>query len=248
MDVARLGAHGSFYGRDQYDERLVTLVLNLIPDSLNPLDDLCDQIERALVVQQTGNLNLLLNNGSKQIGVRPVIWDVPRDPSFGNERAGIATIQLRAADPFLYAALEDVITLASATHSGGWSWPWTWPWSWGSGTFGGASITNRGTIEAGAWFRVHGPFDVGFELRNLTTGRSLKVGIPMTATDFTDVDMQAETILFQAVSNRRSEIIQGSDFWTVPPGVSVVGLDTLGASSVTTADIRFRSCWTSLSS
>jgi hypothetical protein len=247
--VDRLGAHGAFYGRDLYGPRTVTLTLNIKPNPLtgSTLDSLCQQLETALIAQQTGSLQLILNGGKRLLNCRPTAWDLPRTPAMGNERWGKATVQLIAADPFVYDAQQTIQTLPIFVTTGGWTFPWNFPWVFGSSAVPqDASAFNSGSIEVGPLFRITGPFDVGFQLRNLTTGGLLQVGMVMAASDWVDVDMQNETIMFQSFSNRRNALIQGTDFWRLIPGANTIQMSSLGAISSANAQMYYRSAYTTL--
>jgi hypothetical protein len=250
-DVPRLGAHGSFYGRDTYADRVVTvgLVLKPNPAAGVTLDTLCAQVERAMVVQASGTLPLTLNGGTRVVNCRPVVFDIPRTPANAAERFGLAQLQFRAADPLIYDAVESVVTVPRANTGsvGGWTFPWTFPWTFGSGgSPGTVSVDISGSIDSAPWFHIAGPWDVGFELRNLTTGALLQVSIVMTATDWVDLDMGAETVMFQGVSNRRNAVVQGTDFWTLPPGSNTVRLASLGATGADSAEMHYRGTYISL--
>lgn len=251
--VARLGSHGSFFGRDLYGERTVTLTLNLWPNrtgSGSTLDSLTQQLEQALVAQQTSSLQLLLNGGTRMLNCRPLNWDMPRSPANAKERWGIATAQFVAADPFLYDAIETVLPLACfASPAGGWTFPWPFPWTFTPATPSSAGTTyaaNNGSIETAPWFRIIGPYDVGFELLNLTTGGLLQVDLSMQATDWVDIDMGLESVLFQSASNRRNAVVQGTDFWKLPPGGNTVRLSTLGGVAGGASTMHLRSAYIAL--
>jgi len=250
--VNRLGYHGAFYGRDLYGPRTVTLTLNIRPNRTNSgstLDSLSEQLERALVAQQAGTLQLILNGGKRVLNCRPLNWDLPRTTDMAADRWGKATVQLVAADPFIYDASESLLSLPCYSPGlGGWTIPWTFPWTFTptpSGSPGTAFAVNNGSIETGPWFRVYGPFNIGFGLRNLSTGALLQVGMVMQSSDWVDVDMNQETILFQSFSNRRSSVIFGTDFWKLPPGGSTVRLETLGATGGS-AQMHYRSAYLAL--
>lgn len=246
--VDRLGAHGSFYGRDTYGPRTVTMTLNLKPNPTtgSTLDSLSRQLEVALVAQKTGSLQLLLDGSTKVLFCRPTLWDCPRTPANAKERWGLATAQFVAADPFIYDAMDTVVSLPSFQATGGWTFPWTFPWVFGgTATAGTLTATNQGSIESYPKFRVSGPFDVGFELRNLSTGAYLQVAMPLAPTDWVDVDMFAESILFQSASSRPTTVVQGTDFWWLPPGANTIRLSSLGATGGS-ALMRYRSAYISL--
>lgn len=248
-DVDRLGAHGAFYGRDVYSSRVITIELVWNQDQLGAdFAAVRDLIDSAMQIVQADALPLYVDGGTKLLWVRPVDQDVDRD--FGYRSSyGHATLQFRAADPLIYDAMETVVAVPMALTQGGWTFPWVFPWTFippGAPPVVQAAAFNAGTIDIAPSFRIQGPVDVGVEIRNMTTQAALSIALPLLATDWIDVDMATERVLFQSAYDRRGNVVHGTDFWTMPPGVNTVKLSSLGAVVSTTSVMRYRSAYTAL--
>lgn len=249
-DVPRVGADGSFYGRDTYDERVITASLTLAASDEDEFEAKKNEITSAMVLLRNQTMPLLLNGGSALLNVRPVDFNVPR--AYGRSgRFSTVTLQWRAADPLIYSAevISGPVAMAPGEGGPGWTFPWTFPWLFqppGTTSPSNLLIYNSGNIDSPPLFRISGPMDRGFELRNVTTNRFLQVLLDLNAGDWVDVDMGLGAVLFGSTADRRDAVVPGTDFWTLVPGDNTVRLEQLGAASAGGAQIFYRSAYIAL--
>jgi len=234
-----------------YRGRVVTLVLGFWADQAG--DDfaaISRNIDAAMQILQDDVLPLYVDDSTKLLWVRPVAADIPQDWTVRG-RVCQATLQFRAGDPFIYDAVETAapIPIAGGPGRGNWTFPWVFPWTFqpaGTPPQVNSLIFNSGTIDIAPRFRIAGPVDQGFVLLNVTTSAALRVMMSLGPTDWLDVDMATERVLFQGVAERNDTIVPGTDFWTMPPGENTVRMELIGANTTATAEIFYRSAYTAV--
>jgi hypothetical protein len=152
-------------------------------------------------------------------------------------------IQVKAPDPRRYDDTETVITLSPPTGAqGGFTAPFTTPIV---STLTGVSTsrvtaTNTGTIATRPVVTLRGPL-VDPQVANVSTGRSLSLGITLATDDVLVLDFDRRTVLLNGSASRSSTLTATAAWWELPPGGSDIAMTAGGGSG--TGEVRFRSAW-----
>lgn len=141
--------------------------------------------------------------------------------------------------------LKSVDTSAMVEGGGGAvEYPLEYPFSFGDASAGGsAACTNAGDAPAFPVVKIYGPI-VSPALRNVTTGEALSLpGLVLAAGDFAEVDMRAETILYNgspdfSLIGKLDPLT--SDFFALVEGLNSIVLSGSGSTAATKATILFR--------
>lgn len=134
-------------------------------------------------------------------------------------------VDLRAPDPFKYAAFPAVGTAGVAGQSsGGRSYPRTYPLTYTSITSGADSqvaVLNEGSADSSRTLvTITGPLNRGgWRLVNETTNELIKFDVGLLSTDFLQIDFFDETALLNG--SPITATITG-DFFKMKPGTNII--------------------------
>jgi hypothetical protein len=136
-------------------------------------------------------------------------------PHAGWATAAAFHVELEAAFPFFTSANVTSIALSLPTGGGGTVPPSTMPMGLSMG--GGSSVAtfNPGTSPSYPTIRIAGPV-TNPAIRNITTGKELRLALTMVAGEYLDIDARGKTITDQGGTNRYA--IRSGDWLTIQPG------------------------------
>lgn len=241
FDVDLPQQDGQASGADLMGPRTVTVEVEMVgtPAALSTMvsalrDATVPQVLRTLTIERP-------SEPVKQTVGKVRRRDIPVDVPFSRGYA-TAALAFYAPDPRLYAAAETVLTTGPGTSSsGGVAPPVTPPVTpSGSGAGGQLTVTNAGNTRTWPVLTVRGPLP-GFDLLQLTTGRTWRYRQALSATDFVTVDMKNRTVLLNALASRRSAA--SGAWWDLPPGSNDIRFVPTGAADGSSAELRMRSAW-----
>jgi hypothetical protein len=214
-DESRAGDEGFFAGTDHLGERTVTLGFYVVGSSQADYDAKVDQVAAAFALQSAERpfvYTLGDSTVTRQVNCRPRRRVIPRDPKRWG-MTGIATVELVATDPRLYANTQTVLSTGLAAVSGGMTFPATFPLSFGATGGGGTVIaTNVGNFQTPVTYTIQGPV-VNPIVDNITTGQSLIFVITLASTDtlvISNAGTSVCSIVLNGTASRRNALQVGS--------------------------------------
>lgn len=245
-DVERPQDHGSFYGSDYLDVRMVGVFLTIRGDTPAETAANLDVFKREWFVdsrtnsQATKELRFKLPGHEERVLIgRPRQVEVDTSRLLGH-RVSVAA-QFVAADPRQYSAEEHTVHFSLATDVAGRGFPKSFPYGWGgSGSSGVEQINNAGNFTTPLVVRFHGPVLNPF-IENQTTGERLTLNIAINEGDYIEVDFSARTVMLNSFASRY--YAKSGTFWELQPGVNHVRFGASAASEAASASLTWRDAW-----
>lgn len=241
-DIDRPGADGQFYGRDRYGTKIINGKFETKDTgSISALNDIVTKIDRSMAVMRTGSEPLFFDGGNWCCFVRPGPFKVDRSVLGRKLKSAIIDMQWRAADPYIYSGTEYSAVLPMTIPASGLLAPIKAPILLGGTSPGIITVDNFGTMDTAPLFTVHGPIAQGFSLENFTNGGLLEIDYAVPGNSWLAIDMGRGTVLEQGTASRRRYVHQGTNFWSLSPGLNDVRLrGQTEADSGATASMRYR--------
>lgn len=241
QDESRGYADGMFSGRDFLNGRTITVTLQIMSDSLNPMQTYLQQLKQYLLSQQTGlgTLQLYLpNRGVQRVYARVRKRAITIDPDYVYGRAE-AKVEFFCPDPRIYndtATSSTIVANAGSVRT--YSKTYNKTYSIASGGIGFTTVTQVGNYETWPTFSISGACGAPL-ITNVTTGQVLAFPtLTMLATDTFVVNTDLRTVVWNGGA-ARNLLSNTSSWFSLPPNVPTTF--TLSAASGTpSATITFR--------
>ena len=244
-DLPRPQDHGVYFGADFFSSRSLIIEVWLLADSASDATVLMDALTAAwqppagadtfspLTIRLPGQDDRVLYGRPRRLGY---------DTSRLRGGAVKATLQYDAADPRLYSATGNLVTVNLPTISGGLEWPTGWPLVWGAGSAGGVTIRNDGNFGSRPVATFRGDL-LGPTLENVTAGKVFRMhdDFLLGAGDSLVVDFDARTVLLNGTASRYGDVDSTSQWWELVPGPNEIRLGAHEGAGW--ADINYRSAW-----
>jgi hypothetical protein len=241
----RPGADGAFDAPGRYDAREITLTGVAIARDRTSMQ----RAKRKLTglasdLVKGSTLLALLPDGSFQTYVkRSDTWNIAAlgDLAFRYQMV------LVAPDPTIYSGgdINTVVTQLSSVNPGtGGPWRFSMRFNYGfTGSIGGQGaiqVTNDGNAPTWPTFKVQGP-GTNLTIADPNTGSTLTLS-QLAATDFVVLDSKNRQVLYMGNTPRRDMLAAGSQWFSIPPGTTVLRFyaATFTSATVTTT---WRSAW-----
>lgn len=244
-DLPRPQDHGVFFGADFFSSRTITISVWLLADTAAEATDLMDTLTGVWQPPAGSDTYAPLTVRLPGQDGR-VLYGRPRRLAYDTSRlrAGVlrAALQYEAADPRLYSATGAITTVSLPTVVGGLTWPTGWPLVWGTGSAGGATITNDGNFGSRPVVTFHGEL-IGLSLENITAGKTFRMQSDYTlaAADTLVVDFDARTVLLNGSASRYGDVDSTSQWWELVPGPNEIRLGAHSGAGF--AEVNHRSAW-----
>lgn len=244
-DLPRPQDHGVFFGADFFSSRTLTVDIWLLADTPAEATDLMDAL--VAVWQPPAG-----QDGLTPLTIRlpgqddRILYGRPRRLSYDLSRlrsgAALASLQYVAADPRVYSAIGAITAVSLPTVVGGLTWPTGWPLVWGTGSAGGATITNDGNFGSRPIVTFHGDL-IGLSLENITAGKTFRMhpDFNLGGSDTLVVDFDARTVLLNGTASRYGDVDSTSQWWELAPGANELRLGALSGTGF--AEVNHRSAW-----
>lgn len=158
------------------------------------------------------------------------------------------TIQFSASDPCLYSTPTLNPGVSPPSSTAGFSFNLGFNLSFGGGSVAGAlSINNTGNVDARPILVVTGPC-TNPSITNGTTGLNMTFNVTMAAGDQLVVDTDFHTVTYYTSgstigANRAYTLVQGSQWWTLIPGVNSIQFLTADSASSGTLNVQYASAY-----
>lgn len=131
-------------------------------------------------------------------------------------------VQFRAADPRKYGTTAVIDSVALPAGSDGRTYDKTFNYTYGTSASGGIiNVNNEGSYNTQATLRVSGPV-VNPTVELVEQGATLAFNIVLGMNDYLDIDLQSRTVTLNSTASRRGALVQGSQWFTIEPGDSMV--------------------------
>jgi len=245
-DLALMRRHGAHPGDDFLDVRQVVLTYEIYAADNTAFAAAVEALqsafrpggaEAALVFQIPG----LADNAKGLVWCRPRRRQLPVNLEWYH-RIPIATIELVATDPAVYANTESGGSSTLPSAGGGMTFPETPPITFGAVSTGGTiTAVNGGSFATDVTFRIDGPAD-NPRIESLTAGQTIAVNISLAAGEYLLIDTKSRTVLLGGTTSRYSLLDSTSRWFTLAPGSNEI---TFRATTSTAATLtaRWRSAW-----
>lgn len=173
---------------------------------------------------------------------------MPLDITLSLGNLGNVVLQLNATDPRLYTTPTLNPSVSPPGTTAGFSFPLSFPLSFGGGGVAGSlSINNTGNIETRPILVVTGPC-TNPSITNATAAGSpnLTFNLPMASGDqlFIDTDFHTATYFTAGStigSTRLASLAQGSQWWSLAPGVNTIQFLTGDSVATGTLTVQYAS-------
>lgn len=138
--------------------------------------------------------------------------------------------------------LTAALTLPAAPSAR--SYPKTYPRVYGAGVSGDALVTNVGTATAYPTLTINGPVTNPY-IQNVTTGETITISIVLGVGDVLTIncDPGSRTVTINGTASRRSSVLAGSQWPTVPAGSSDFKFGGTPGAGTPTASVAWRYAW-----
>ena len=242
-DLDRALSDGAVFGPKVRGARVIALTGVVIADDPDDRADMRDELAARAVALSPAVLTI--GDASGQVLTATVRADTD-----GFKHAFIApnafrwTVSLTAADPRLYAATWESVTMSNLTGHEGWTYnpaaayTRTYPRVYGSPTLPStAQLDNAGNVAAPVAALFTGPLGAGLRL---TDGTNSILIAALNTGEQIWVETEKLAAVAPGGANRASYILAGSQPMTVPPGGATWSLFGTGAGSVA---LHWRGAW-----
>ena len=245
-DLVLSRRHGAHPGDDFVDVRSIVLTYEIYAADNTAFAAAVEALqtayrpggdEQALVFQIPGVAD----------GAKALVWCRPRRRQLPVNlewfhRLPIATIEMVATDPLVYANTESEASTTLPSAAGGLVFPIVFPRTYGASATGGSiTCVNDGSFDTDPTFRIDGPA-TNPRIENLTAGKTIAVNITLASGEFLLIDVKSRTVLLGGTTSRFSFLDTSSRWFSLAPGSNSI---TFRASTSTAATLtaRWRSAW-----
>lgn len=231
--------HGAWAGPVYLNERVITLAGKVIAPDRASADQAINQI--AVAASLTDTVLTVYETVPKRAVVRRSGRPLAQ---YLSDTKLEYSIQMTAADPRRYAAMETITELRLPSVTGGLTFPLTFPLMFPADVVAGdLSVINEGTLASLPRIVINGP--VSQPLIAVTgpdgTAGSLLYSGDIAAGDWLDLDCDGHTAYYNSVASRRA-LISGT--WPVlDPGQSQISFRAGAYSTTATLTVIYRSAW-----
>lgn len=212
---------GAGLSKQVYDKRILFLRGFITGETLN--DYLANRRELAAAFRFRDALKTLQINlaDGEEIQIDVITrTEFRADQEPGETMSGLFEVELEAPDPLLYAQDASLLTVYETTISGGTAIPTAIPLSLTAGEEGETYIaTNNGNYPVYPTIRLWGP-GTGFNIGNQASGETLYYGGTLTAAQYLDIDLKAQTAKLMGITNVYGDM--GGDWWDLEPGANLL--------------------------
>lgn len=245
-DQVLMRRHGAHPGDDFVDVRSVVLTYEIYAADSTAFAVAVEALqlafrpggeEQAMVFQIPG----LADNAKALIWCRPRHRQLPVNLEWFH-RIPIATVEMVATDPLIYANTESEGSATLPTSGGGMTFPETPPITFGTVSTGGTiTAVNNGSFDTDPTFRIDGPA-TDPRIESLTAGKIIAVNITLATGEYLLIDTKSRTVLLGGTTSRYSFLDSTSRWFSLAPGSNEI---TFRASTATAATLsmRWRSAW-----
>lgn len=152
---------------------------------------------------------------------------ISRKPVFNWDEIkwGRFLVQLYVPSSVLLSGSQQTSSALSVASSGGTVLPWTLPVTLAASTGGSINVANNGNGTALPIVRLTGLL-TNPQVINNTSGLSMKLNYTVPNGSYVDVDMANKVILLNGTSPILSTKADGSDWWELDPGTTLLRLLT----------------------
>lgn len=237
------GADGGYIGGQNYSRR--TIVLNgFVEGGTQFVQDRIDEMNAGLPIRQTLPVFVTSYTGVTRY-TEAVLTDIKSDIEIENQR--MFQITLLCPDAYFYDAGDGVDPNSGwleqsiyKTVGGGFILPVITPIVTSPGTTP-ATITNSGAVTISPQIVLKDRF-TNPKITNKRTGQFIKINVTTAPGDTVTIDMKNRTIVLNggSIAAYRSS---DSSWWTLPPGDSMVTLESDSGADNTTGKIRWRAAY-----
>lgn len=244
QDESRGYSDGQFSGRDFLNGRSIVTTLQIMSDSVNPMQTYLLQLKNNLLSQTTGlgTLQMYLpNRGVQRVYARVRRRNIDIDPDYVYGRA-TAKVEFFCPDPRIYNDIETSSTfVANAGSLRTYNRTYNLTYSIAAAATGFTTVTQVGNYETWPVFTITGACTAPV-ITNVTTGQTLTFpSLTMSAGDTLTVNSDLRTVLLNGGA-ARNLLGNTSAWWSLPPNVATTF--TLSAAAGTpSATITFRDAY-----
>lgn len=240
-----LNIHGATSDDDVFSSLKYELTRAFAPRSLprilpdTPLGDTFIGGEIPFVYQHPG-----IGERRRFINCRPIGMDIPANRMYALKYPH-AEIRLEATDPRHYDYTFNVATAGLPTYGGGIDFPLTFPLNFGVGSSNAAALQNVGNAPAHWFADIAGPVtNPRIEVTSLVDDTDVHhiyfSGLTVNAGEVLELASRTRSVLLNGQS-RRSFVVPGSLWFTIPPAPDGLSLKFLSDDSPTTSStVTFR--------
>ena len=248
-DAGRARDQGQFIGLDLLNGRTITITGDLLMTSSTAWSLIAAATVPGGLVEQPLFFNLP-NFGTLVSMCRVRKRNMPIDIPFALGSLANVVLQFNATDPRLYVTPTIAPSVSPPGTGSGFPFPLTFPINFGGGGVAGSlSVNNTGNIETRPILVVTGPC-TNPSITNATAAGSpnLTFNLTMTPGDqlFIDTDFHTATY-FTAGSTigatRLANLVQGSQWFSLAPGVSTIQFFTSDALPSGTLTVQYASAF-----
>lgn len=240
-DSPRMGVDGDWRGEDFARGRTFTVKLDNVAATDSALADALASFKAAFGVRRSTDAAFRFRFGgevAKRIYCRTVKRSIPDD--YGRiTRLMPAVVQLRAADPRIYADDQSNGSTLIGSTGAGMSWPATWDLSWGGASSAGQiDAANDGDADAPWTATLSG------QLVNpylVCGGHRLSFTGTVETGDFLTLDSLNRTVLLNGAASRYEWVDVGAEWFQLTPGANTVQFGADSGDGILT--LVWRSTW-----
>jgi len=207
---------GSGLSKQVYEKRILLLRGVITGDTVN--DYLTNRRNLALAFRFRDALKTLQINlaDGKQLQIDVIARvELRADQEPGETMSGLWEIELEAPDPLLYAQTPETLTVYETIIAGGTPIPTPIPISLVTAEGEQYVATNDGNYPSCPTIRLWGP-GTGFRMGNQASGETLVYAGTLTASQFVDIDLEAQTAKLMGITNVYGDM--SGDWWDIEPG------------------------------
>jgi hypothetical protein len=171
---------------------------------------------------------------------------IPVDIKFALGNLADVNLMFASSDPRWYSTPTQTASVSPPSVIAGFSFPLKFPLSFGGGSVAGAlSVNNQGNYETRPKLVVEGPC-TNPSITNAGSGANLTFNLVMAAGDRLVIDTDLHTAIYftsgsSIGSTRLYALAQGSQWFTLEPGVSTIQF--LAGSGEGTLTVEYASAW-----
>lgn len=252
-DAGRPRDRGRFVGADFLDGRDITITAQLAATPTTSFATGWGQVAAATAPTPGGTIEspLYLNLpgfGTLVTQARVRKRNMPIDITFALGNLANVTLMFSSSDPCWYSTPTLNPSVSPPGTSAGFAFPLSFPLSFGGGGVAGSlSVTNNGDIDVRPLLVITGPC-TNPSVTLASTGANLTFGLTMNTGDqlVIDTDMHTATFFTSGStigSTRLYTLVQGSQWFSLPPGASTLQFLTGDPTASGTLTVEYASAY-----
>lgn len=235
------GAFGA--ARTFRDGRVITVEAAYIGTSIADVYEERDRVEAMCADGRPAEFTVVDELGTRSVTAELLTEPMPDEGLFSPFFK--YSFDVFAPDPRKYGPAQ-VVSTGLPTSGTGITYPITYPIDWGTpGDPGRVTVSNAGKQETWSLFEVAGGLGSGFELKEISSGRRLRLDrvVPLGSSVF--VNPRTGRAYLDVPDNDVTGFLTVREWWSVPPGVSQeIQFSTWGTrSGVPTLTASTRPAW-----